>query len=68
MDKNYYAVILRRQEILAEEVSQKAAIHSTLITTFGLLRNEYSGVFTNVITLDDLFEAGESGHWMGERI
>lgn len=59
VDKNYYAVILRRQEILAEEVSQKAAIHSTLITTFGLLHNEYSGVFTNVITLDDLFEAGE---------
>lgn len=62
VDKNYYAVILRRQEILAEEVSQKAAIHSTLITTFGLLRNEYSGGFTNVITLDDLFEAGKSGH------
>ena len=59
VDKNYYAVILRRQEILAEEVSRKAAIRSTLITTFGLLHNEYSGVFTNVITLDDLFEVGE---------
>ena len=59
VDKNYYAVILRRQEILAEEVSRKAAIRSTLITTFGMLHNEYSGVFTNVITLDDLFEVGE---------
>ncbi len=59
VDKNYYAVILRRQEILAEEVSRKAAIRSTLITTFGLLHNEYSGVFTNVIILDDLFEVGE---------
>ena len=26
-----------------------------LITTFGLFRNKYSGVFTNVVTLDELF-------------
>ncbi len=30
-------------------------IRSTLIPTFGLMQNEYSGVFSNVITLDDLF-------------
>lgn len=57
VNKSYYAVILHRQEILTEEVSKKTAVHSTLITTFGLVRNEYSGVFTNVITLDELFEA-----------
>ena len=28
----------------------------TLITTFGLTHNEYSGAFTNVIVLDDLFK------------
>ena len=32
------------------------AIHSTLITTFGLKYNEYSGAFTNVIDMDDLFD------------
>lgn len=56
VNKEYYKLLLRRQEILAEQVSPKVSIHSTLITTFGLSRNEYSGVFTNVITLDDLFD------------
>ena len=47
---------LRRQELLMEAVSPKVSIRSTLITTYGLEHNEYSGVFTNVILLDDLFE------------
>ena len=48
--------ILKRQTILAESVSPKVVVHSTLITTFGLIKNEYSGVFSNVIVLDDLFK------------
>jgi len=47
---------LRRQELLMEAVSPKVSIRSTLITTYGLEHNEYSGVFTNVILLGDLFE------------
>ena len=56
VDKDYYRTILRRQEILTKKVSPKIAIHSTLITTFGLKNNEYGGVFTNVVTMNDLFE------------
>ncbi len=56
VNKDYYLKLLKRQTILAENVSMKVAIHSTLITTFGLMQNEYSGAFTNVITLDDLFK------------
>ena len=55
VDKEYYRVILRRQELLLKEVSKSTAIHSTLITTFGLKHNEYSGVFTGTVTLDELF-------------
>ncbi len=55
VDKGYHQVLLRRQGILARELSPRISIHSTLITTFGLTYNEYSGVFSNVITLDDLF-------------
>ncbi|MCR5219786.1 MAG: hypothetical protein K6E31_02175 [bacterium] len=55
VSKDYYKVLLRRQGILAAEVSPKISVHSTLITTFGLTHNEYSGAFTNVINLDDLF-------------
>lgn len=56
VDKSYYRVLLSRLDRIKEMVSPKISIHSTLITTFGLKRNEYSGVFTNVITLDDLFQ------------
>lgn len=56
VNKDYYLKLLNRQAILAENVSTRIAIHSTLITTFGLATNEYSGVFTNVIVLDDLFK------------
>ena len=56
VNKEYYKVLLHRQELLAKEISPKASIHSTLITTFGLVKNEYSGVFVNVITIDDLFD------------
>lgn len=55
VDKKYYRTLLRRQEMLVSEVSPRTAVRSTLITTFGLTQNEYSGVFANVITLDDLF-------------
>lgn len=56
VDKNYYKTLLRRQETLVRELPAKVSVHSTLITTFGLLRNKYSGAFAQVITLDDLFE------------
>lgn len=55
VDKEYYAKVLRRQSVLAESISPKIAVHSTIITTFGLTSNEYSGAFVNTITLDDLF-------------
>lgn len=56
VDKEYYQVLLHRQEILSTEISPKISVHNTLITTFGLVYNEYSGIFSNVITLDDLFQ------------
>ena len=51
----YYRTIMRRQEILSQEISKKSVIHSTLITTYGLAYNEYSGDFDSVITMEDLF-------------
>ena len=52
---DYYKTILERQQRLYEMVPKKTSVRSTLVTTFGLAKNEYSGAFTNVITLDDLF-------------
>ncbi len=56
VSESYYQVLLHRQELLAKELSPKLAIHNTLITTFDLTYNEYSGIFANVITLEDLFK------------
>lgn len=36
-------------------IPKRKSIHSTLITTYGLTQNEYSGDFQQVITLDALF-------------
>ena len=55
VSKDYYRVLLHRQMMLSREVSPKVTIHNTLITTFGLMQNKYSSVFSNVVTLDDLF-------------
>ena len=55
VNRDYYRTIMHRQELLSGEVSRKTAIHSTLITTFGLAYNEYSGIFDRVITLDALY-------------
>ena len=30
-------------------------VHNTFITTNDLKKNEYSGIFTNTVTMDDLF-------------
>ena len=56
VDRSYYRTVIRRQGLLEKYLKRKNVIHNTLITTYGLTYNEYSGVFTNVITLDDLFD------------
>lgn len=55
VDKNYYMTLLSRAEEVTKTAGKRATIMNTLITTFGLKRNEYSSVFTNTVTLDDLF-------------
>lgn len=54
-EESVYRTMLRRADALTDLVPKTMSVHNTLITTFGLKRNKYSGVFTNVITLDDLF-------------
>lgn len=56
VDKSYYMKMNRRVNLLLEHIPRNTAIHTTLITTFGLAYNEYSGVFQKVVTLDDLFK------------
>ena len=55
VDNKYYNTLMDRESLLQKEVSPKTVIRSTLITTLGLKKNEYSSVFSNVILMDDLF-------------
>lgn len=55
VDKSYHITLVHRTNTLVEHLNRKTSIHSTLITTYGLVYNEYSGDFTHVVTLDDLF-------------
>ena len=55
VDKPYYLKLRKREQALRQCVKKRVAVHSTLVTTFGLTYNEYSGIFQQVVTLDDLF-------------
>lgn len=55
VDKAYYMKLMHRQNLLRKYIPRKSSVYQTLITTYGLIRNEYWSVFTNVVTLDDLF-------------
>lgn len=57
VDGSYYRTLQKREAILSDLISPKMVIHNTLITTYGLCSNEYSGIFTRVVTLEDLFLA-----------
>ena len=57
VDKSYYSKLKEREVILSGFIPKRMATHTTLITTFGLKYNNYSSVFTNTITLEDLFMA-----------
>lgn len=56
VDKDYYRIITNRRGLLEEAVPKEVVVHSTLVTTYGLKYNEYSGIFDNVVCLEDLFQ------------
>ena len=55
IDKEYDRKLRERQTSFIAETKTRKPTLMTLVTTFGLKRNEYSGRFQNVITSDDLF-------------
>lgn len=55
VDKKMDKQIRYKISTLEDETPKNFAVRGTLITTFGLKSNEYSSIFSNIITLDDLF-------------
>ena len=56
VDKGYYMTMMERRTALEGLVPRKKAVRNVLITTMGLKKNEYASVFSNVLTLDELFK------------
>ena len=56
IDKKYDAELRRKLDVFANETKCRKALHTTLVTTYGLVKNEYSGRIQNVITMDSLFD------------
>lgn len=54
--KAYDKTLRHKLELFAQETSNRKSLHLTLVTTFGLKRNEYAGRIQNVVTIDDLFK------------
>ena len=55
IDKKYDTVLRERMQTLVDRIPRKKSVHLTLIASYGLKRNEYSGQVQNEVTLDDLF-------------
>lgn len=55
IDKSYDRDLRRKIEVFTSETRTRKTLHLTLVTTYGLTANEYSGRIQNVITMEDLF-------------
>ncbi len=53
--KEYDAKLRHKLQVLMDSIKRKRNPHLTLITTYGLQRNEYSGHIQKSLTMDDLF-------------
>lgn len=54
--KQYDEELRNKVAAFIEETKCRKSVHPTLVTTFGLVKNLYSGFFQNVITIGDLFD------------
>lgn len=55
VNKDYHFVLEDRKELLKPLIPKRAVVHSTLITTYGLKKNEYFDDFISTVLMDDLF-------------
>lgn len=55
IDRKYDEVLRHKKALFKEETKTKKALHTTMITTFGLRENQYSGNVANDFKMDVLF-------------
>ena len=55
MDAKEDTALMRKLAVFKGVTQTRKAVHLTLVTSFGLMRNAYSGRVQSEVTLDDLF-------------
>ena len=53
--KEYDKILRNKRSAFKEETRTRKTVHTTMITTYGVKRNEYWGNIQSEVTLDDLF-------------
>ena len=56
IDKDYDEKLRNKITVFREATSCKKSIQLTMLTTYGVIKNKYSGIVTNQVLLEDLFE------------
>jgi len=56
ISKDYDKILRNKRWTFAEETKTKKALHTTLVTTYGVKRNEYWHGIQSEVTLEDLFD------------
>jgi hypothetical protein len=57
IDKRYDENLRNKRGTFVRETKTRKAVHLTMITTYGIKRNEYSGTIQSEVKMDDLFES-----------
>jgi AAA+ ATPase superfamily predicted ATPase len=56
IDKKYEENLRNKKAAFIYETKTRKSVHLTLVTTYGVKRNEYSGIVQSEVRMEDLFE------------
>ena len=57
IDADYERNLRNKKSVFIEATKTRKAVHLTMVTTYGVRQNAYSGIVQSEITLDDLFRS-----------
>ena len=57
IDASYGRQLQRRVEVFRRETGTKAALHTTFVTTYGLVQNEHATYVQSEVSMEDLFSS-----------
>ncbi len=55
IDKKYDENLRNKREVFIKETKTRKTVHLTMVTTYDVKKNEYSGIIQSEIKMDDLF-------------